>query len=923
MKRLLLFMVAILVTANLIGQDCSPDVEVPTIECSPKIISIVAGEQLEMASTFIDDAQDNCDMDLTLEVRRMDPNNGPDDNWAAGITITCEDVDNTGAQTLDVEVRAVDDAGNVSTICMSSNQIHDKLPPVIMTELPDITVGCDYVYDLTDLEEFGSMVGSAAEVEPITIDDGAGPMEVGEDGMFIESCLDEVVENVTTDLDDCGIGTITRAFIITDTQGNADTTYQEITIELRNTFDPATGVEWPETYTYFGCTGDSPDPSESGTPNILYNGCSQLSLPEYTDMEFHHPDGGCTKILRMWRIMDWCIFDPITEEGLYTHTQVIKMMDNVYPVMAAGVCDAETFGTYSETCDVQVASTALATDNCTELTDSSYSYSLEDADGNEILNGDGPVFSETLGIGTYTLVWSVNDYCGNITRCEKPITVADVKAPSIICMQGLVLNLNQMSDENGNTIVMANVPANCLVKETSDFCTEDSEIKISFSPDPTDTLWAVNCAHEGVQTVTIYVTDTYGNQDFCTTTVTVQDNFNLCPDPQPITISGKVTTENNIPLEGIKTVLKGQESHNEVTTDAQGRYAFNDMPVLAPYEVSVDPMITNREGVSVIDLVVIQRHILGTEIMTSPYKMIAADVDGSQSITPIDLIHLRKYILGIDDNFPTLTDWVMVDKAGQALLSDPCMTDEKININPGTQDINNADFVGIKLGDVNGSYEQLLSQNADARNEAIKYLDYTLENEKATYKTTVSGPISALQMTIPTSSTVNITGISSDILNEEDFDYYIGDQEVSIIWFHPTPVNFEEGQQLFEINGSGLDGLIHARTRASRMYDGRDDEFQVILRESENNLGYALSQNYPNPFTEESYVDMNLPETANVTFTVLNQNGQVVSKRTSQYGTGDHRINVSELIGNNHFGVFMLRAETNRFTKTIRLIRVK
>jgi hypothetical protein len=52
-------------------------------------------------------------------------------------------------------------------------------------------------------------------------------------------------------------------------------------------------------------------------------------------------------------------------------------------------------------------------------------------------------------------------------------------------------------------------------------------------------------------------------------------------------------------------------------------------------------------GVSTFDLVLIQRHILGVQLLDSPYKMIAADANNSQTITTSDIIMLRRLILSI------------------------------------------------------------------------------------------------------------------------------------------------------------------------------------------------------------------------------------------------------------------------------------
>ncbi|MBX2891105.1 MAG: hypothetical protein KF734_09285 [Saprospiraceae bacterium] len=102
------------------------------------------------------------------------------------------------------------------------------------------------------------------------------------------------------------------------------------------------------------------------------------------------------------------------------------------------------------------------------------------------------------------------------------------------------------------------------------------------------------------------------------------------------------------------------------------------------------------------DLVLISRHILGLEPLDSPYKMIAADANKSNSITTFDVVELRKLILGIYNELPQAPSWRFVDKA--FVFPSPAnpfsiQFPETISIPPSSEQ----DFYGIKVGDVNGT----------------------------------------------------------------------------------------------------------------------------------------------------------------------------------------------------------------------------
>ena len=64
-----------------------------------------------------------------------------------------------------------------------------------------------------------------------------------------------------------------------------------------------------------------------------------------------------------------------------------------------------------------------------------------------------------------------------------------------------------------------------------------------------------------------------------------------------------------------------------VTQVVDGEYAFNSNPMYFEYEVEAEKNDNYLNGVSTLDLVLIQKHILGLQLLNSPYKVIAADIN--------------------------------------------------------------------------------------------------------------------------------------------------------------------------------------------------------------------------------------------------------------------------------------------------------
>src|SRR5690606_35484915 len=99
-------------------------------------------------------------------------------------------------------------------------------------------------------------------------------------------------------------------------------------------------------------------------------------------------------------------------------------------------------------------------------------------------------------------------------------------------------------------------------------------VTVSYSPDTTDKSMEFTCNDIGVQTVQIWVTDlVLGEQDFCTTTIDIQDNNDACDGTQTLTgtISGKISTESSQDVKDASVTLSGS-GLAPVTTNGTGTY---------------------------------------------------------------------------------------------------------------------------------------------------------------------------------------------------------------------------------------------------------------------------------------------------------------------------------------------------------------
>jgi hypothetical protein len=140
-------------------------------------------------------------------------------------------------------------------------------------------------------------------------------------------------------------------------------------------------------------------------------------------------------------------------------------------------------------------------------------------------------------------------------------------------------------------------------------------------------------------------------------------------------------------------------------TAADGSYSFT---VSAAGTYDVTPRLTNSSpvanGVSTIDISLIRRHILNIAPLDTPYKLLAADVNGSKSVTTLDLTFIRRLILGSTNTLP-LGLWRFVP-AGYVFTNTAAPWDAPTNRSYANlvTAATNQDFMAIKIGDVNNSW---------------------------------------------------------------------------------------------------------------------------------------------------------------------------------------------------------------------------
>jgi hypothetical protein len=443
----------------------------------------------------------------------------------------------------------------------------------------------------------------------------------------------------------------------------------------------------------------------------------------------------------------------------------------------------------------------------------------------------------------------------------------------------------------------------------------------------------------GLVEITLYVTDEAGNFDFCNTFIDVQDPNFVCPNPAAL-ITGIIENEFQEVIEEVTVTLSDDNGLNiPVVTGSTGVFQFNE--TYGDYDVTPEKDINYLNGVTTYDLVLISKHILGLELLDSPYKMIAADANNSQTITGLDLVKIRALILHLDDEFANNTSWRFVDQ--DYVFPNPVNPWQEVfpEYKELTSDPVPANFIGLKVGDVNGSAAPNSLLGSDTRtfsgNLALQ-LEATRVAEGETFTVDFKAKdfieIAGYQFTLGFDNEavdfIDITSTNLEGLRSENFGLAkLEEGAITTSWNSSKGINVEDNTVLFSmrflanttVNTEEL-FTINSRYTESEAYNGTD-LFDVVLEFNGNETEslFELYQNIPNPFKEETTISFNLPQASAVTLKIMDVSGRTLRLIEMDAVKGFNSVNVSRE-GINATGVLYYQLESADNTATKKMILV-
>jgi hypothetical protein len=853
----------------------------------------------------------------------------------------CKDVGTSPAH--QVVVRAIDKAGNYND-CMVNVEIQDKLPPSIICPA-NVTLTCEDYFDVAKLAHtFGW---------PTALDNCENP---------------RITTDSVVNLNSCRIGTIVRTFTATDLGGRKATCTQHITIEQGdNAFDMDVD-DFPRDTTFSGCADPNANafhPDRTGRPNLGTETICALVGADYEDhlFTFNNPTGNaCFKILRKWKVIDWC--QRYFDDGGYhyktwEHTQVIIVSDSEKPRITSD-CGKKTAKTYDSECkDGYIELLATATDNCSRTLD--YHYQIDefndgsfDSGLSKSGSGNTAIASGVYPVGTHKIVWAFEDNCGNITKCEQIFEIINEKTPVPYCLNGLSTSLMPVdTDNDGDTDGgMIDIWAKDFDRGSLHPC--GYPVILSFRPVTRNATTGklvvkdsliFRCSHEGRQNVDLYAAvelpDGRIIQDFCTTYIDIQDNNNVCgSNGTNNRIAGMFMTEGDSPVKNVTVALDG--SAMKVLTTENGQYAFEQMNTGGTYIVMPEKNDDHANGVSTLDLVMIQRHILGLKKLESPYKLIAADVNKDAKITAVDLTELRKVVLGTTLSFPNNESWRFVDKKYNFQNPSTAYAEAfpEVNYIPNFEQDVNIDFTAIKVGDVNGNVVANAQdgniENRSATSMAIQAVDQTVAAGEVitvpmtlTSGTTTSGFQFTVNFDADAFSLVNVTGGIQGMADQNFGFARLEDGMIAVSYNRADNAELPAGQKVIELTLKAKTATtiaealwIDSAVTPAEAYDEDDNVMKVEFNvEGRTNTVAMLYQNTPNPFKATTIIGFDLPEANTATINIYDVTGKIVKSITGTYAKGYNSLEINKAeLGTSGMMYYTLESGTFKATRKMIII---
>jgi hypothetical protein len=373
---------------------------------------------------------------------------------------------------------------------------------------------------------------------------------------------------------------------------------------------------------------------------------------------------------------------------------------------------------------------------------------------------------------------------------------------------------------------------------------------------------------------------------------------------------------------------------------------FNDS--LFPFKLTPVRTRDPREGITTYDIALISRAILGVDTtnMTSPFKLIAADVNGDGSVDALDILLIRRLILLIDERFANVPQWVFIPKTYPMPAVPPRLDSIPQSYYFSAYALKNPNpfgFTIIKMGDVNNSYEPIdglrSPQNVgvDTRSEGVVLTTENVELEAGNVYEIALKPSKSINC-IGLQGTFSLNTEGGDFLNldsktlpnfGEANSYALQNGRVTFSWNDVKNQTLNAQSSIFTLKfkakKSGLLSnylQLNSDATTATVFDEKGREQRLSLQFEKTPPTIAVEVQ-PNPFSDVVNVKIGQNTEGPILLSIFDEKGQQVfhNQQVIKKGDGILRLN-SSTIGLSKAGVYFLKIETGKGSRTVKLVKM-
>ena len=563
-------------------------------------------------------------------------------------------------------------------------------------------------------------------------------------------------------------------------------------------------------------------------------------------------------------------------------------------------------------------------------------------------------------------VWTVNDGCGNSATASTDIIYEDQQAPTPICLAGLTTAFVESTGSVSIWARDFDLGSfdNCTAADDLVFSIVlEGEAPIELGDEGFGEQGAIvfNCSNmSSFASLDIYVFDQQGNRDFCNVGLFISDNGNFCEETADrdcidetiindsvecsminspvcgcdgmtysnaceamkrgviqfvdgecaegagLQIGGDIFTTNGevIDFTQVEIAANLAEYPKTFMNELDGTFSIGSNPVGYNYSITASKEDILSNGLSTLDLVLIQKHILGIDPFSNPHLSIAADINGSEGVTGSDLVLLNKIILGVIANDVLVDDsWIFAIEDQEIVNAiSPWPFEQSIHLINLNNDAMAENFIGIKKGDVSGDAKANI-QSTSSELTAHDRVSIVSENSIVQVGETVevdvvlneSTEVFGFQMGLKHEG-LELIGVTSKVLNLDEESYVSENGVTKLNWYSGTPekgglsytLSFSVKKTIDMANAVSLSNDV----LANEVYVGNSLETRALLLEVTEGVVGFTSNVLSNPIVDNSAIEVVAEKNGSYQLKFHDAAGNEILNQKHELQQGVNRISI-------------------------------